>query len=281
VTRWVVAGAGGMLGRDMSAALAERDVRALTRDELDVTDLDACRAAVAGAGVVVNCAAWTAVDAAESQESAAFAVNALGAAHLARACAEQGAWLVHVSTDYVFGGRSSSPYAEQAPLAPRSAYGRTKAAGEWAVQALLPGRHHLVRTAWLYGNEGPSFVHAMLALAGRPEEPLSVVDDQHGQPTWTVDVAGRVVALVESAAPSGTYHATSSGVASWYDLAVAVLAAAGADPGRVQRASTAAVPRPAPRPAWSVLGHDAWASCGLDPIEHWRPRLHAFLVGRG
>jgi dTDP-4-dehydrorhamnose reductase len=269
-----------MLGRDLTAALADQDVRALTRHDLDVTDLDACRAAVAGADAVVNCAAWTGVDAAEAHEPAAFAVNGLGAAHLARACAERGAWLVHVSTDYVFDGRSTIPYAEPAPLSPRSAYGRTKAAGEWAVQALLPGRHHLVRTAWLYGNDGPSFVHTMLAVAARSADPVPVVDDQHGQPTWTRDVAGRIVALVERRAPAGTYHATSSGVASWFDVAVAVFAAAGADPGRVHRTTTARVPRPAPRPAWSVLGHEAWARCGLDPIEAWQPRLQAFLAGR-
>jgi dTDP-4-dehydrorhamnose reductase len=269
-----------MLGRDVTTALAGRDAAALTTDALDVTDLDACRAAVVGADVVVNCAAWTAVDAAESQEPAAFAVNALGAANLARASAEQGAWLVHVSTDYVFSGSAATPYAEQAPLSPRSAYGRTKAAGEWAVQALLPGRHHLVRTAWLYGNEGPSFVHTMLGLAVRPEQAVTVVDDQHGQPTWSLDVATRLVALVDSAAPSGTYHATSSGVATWFDVAVAVLSAVGADPGRVQRASTAQVPRPAARPAWSVLGHDGWSRCAVDPIEAWLPRLQTFLAGR-
>jgi dTDP-4-dehydrorhamnose reductase len=271
-----------MLGRDVLRALADQHVAAPSRTEVDLRDADACLAVVAPGDVVVNCAAWTAVDAAETDEAGAFAVNALGAAHLARACAERGAWLVQVSTDYVFGGgvaTGARPHDESDLPHPGSAYGRTKAAGEWAVQSLLPGRHHLVRTAWLYGGDGPSFVHTMLRLAAG-EGAVDVVADQHGQPTWTADVAARVRLLVETSAPAGTYHATSSGQASWYDLARAVFAASGTDPDRVRAVATADVPRPAPRPAWSVLGHDGWAAAGLPPIEPWDQRLAAFLSTR-
>ena len=189
MSRWLVTGSAGMLGQDLTTVLAGagHEVTPAPRASLDVTDLEACRAAVRGQDVVVNAAAWTAVDDAETSEPQAFAVNATGAANLARACAEAGAELVQVSTDYVFAGDATTPYAESAQLAPRSAYGRTKAAGEWAVTALCP-RSRVVRTAWLYGAGGPSFVSTMARLAAE-RETLDVVDDQHGQPTWTMDLA--------------------------------------------------------------------------------------------
>jgi dTDP-4-dehydrorhamnose reductase len=267
-----------MLGRDVAAALTGSDVSAPPGDELDIRDPEACLAWVAGHDVVVNCAAWTAVDAAESEEGPAFEVNACGPANLARACAREGAWMVQVSTDYVFAGDGVAPYQEDDPVAPRSAYGRTKAAGEWAVQAYLPGRHHLVRTAWLYGGQGPSFVHTMMRLSGQDENVVHVVDDQYGQPTWSRDVAERMVALVTSGAAAGTYHATSSGQATWYELARAVFGAVGADAARVEPVGSAAVPRPAPRPRWSVLGHAAWHDAGLNPIGHWSQRLESFMA---
>jgi dTDP-4-dehydrorhamnose reductase len=224
--------------------------------------------------VVVNCAAWTAVDDAETREGAAFDVNALGAAHLARACAATGAALVHVSTDYVFGGAAGGgvPLAEDAPVAPRSAYGRTKAAGEWAVQALLPRRSWILRTAWLYGEHGPSFVRTMARLEAE-REVVDVVDDQAGQPTWSLDLARRIVDVVRSDAPYGTYHATASGATTWFGLAREVFALLGADPARVRPTTSAAHPRPAPRPAWSVLGHEGWRRAGLDPLPPWEDGL--------
>lgn len=280
--RWLVVGSRGMLGGELVDVLDRRGVPVTGLDlpEVDITVPASCRASVADHDVVVNCAAYTAVDAAESDEATAFAVNAVGPANLARACAESGALLVHLSTDYVFPGDGDVPVPEDAAISPRSAYGRTKAAGEWAVQAYLQGRHHLVRTAWLYGRDGPSFVHTMQRLALQDAEPVRVVDDQRGQPTWTRDVADRVVALITAGVPAGTYHATSSGSPSWWDLAREVFARSGADPQRVQPVPTSAYPRPAPRPAWSVLGHAAWASTGIDPIGDWRDRLGAFLADR-
>lgn len=276
--RWLVTGAGGMLGQDVLEVLraAGADVTAAGRQELDVRDPGAVAGAVAGHDVVVNCAAFTAVDDAETREGDAFDVNATGAANIARACAAAGARLVHVSTDYVFSGdvgaEPPEPYREDAPLAPRSAYGRTKAAGEWAVRAHLPGRHWILRTAWLYGEHGGNFVRTMARLEAA-RDTLDVVDDQTGQPTWSLDVARRIAEVVAAGAPSGTYHATASGRTSWFGLARATFELLGADPGRVRPTTSAQFTRPAPRPAWSVLGHDAWSAAGLAPLRPWDEAL--------
>lgn len=272
MTRFLVTGAGGMLGQDLLAALDGREVTSLTRSDLDVTDLDAVRAAVAGHDVVINAAAYTKVDDAESDEEAAFAVNATAAGHLATATAEAGAILVQVSTDYVFDGTATTPYAEDTPLAPVSAYGRTKAEGERLIARENPGRSYLVRTAWLYGAGGPNFAATMLKLAAQRDQ-LAVVDDQVGQPTWTLDLAKKIVELVDAGAPFGTYHGTNSGQGSWFDFARAVFAGAGLDPERVLPTDSSSFQRPAPRPAYSVLGHDAWRAAGLAPMRDWRDAL--------
>ena len=277
MTRWLVTGAGGMLGTDLVAALAARGepVTGLDRAALDVTDAGATADAVAAAhpDVVVNCAAWTAVDDAETAEDRALAINGDGPAHLAVACAAAGSRLVHVSTDYVFAGDADQPYAEDDVPAPRTAYGRTKLAGEQAVLGRLPDAGYVVRTAWLYGAHGPNFVRTMIRLESqRPT--LDVVDDQHGQPTWTADVAGQIVALIQAGAKPGVYHATSSGQTTWNGLAQEVFTLLGAEPSRVHPIPTSAMPRPAPRPSYSVLGHNAWAAVGLTPIGDWRTSLH-------
>lgn len=281
--RWLVTGAGGMLGRDLLDLLADDpqiSVTALGHADLDITDPLAVTKAVAGHDVVVNCAAWTAVDDAEAHEAEAFAVNAIGPANLARAAARDGARLLQVSTDYVFAGDADLPYAEDAPIAPASAYGRTKAAGEWAVRSELPQRHWILRTAWLYGEGGPNFVRTMARLE-RSHETVSVVDDQRGQPTWSRDLARRIIDVVQGGAPFGTYHATSSGSATWYDLARMVFAAVGADADRVRPTSSAEFVRPAPRPAWSVLGHDRWAQAGLTPLRDWREAVAEAMATTG
>ncbi len=281
--RWLVTGAGGMLGRDLLDLLADDpqiSVTALGHSDLDITDALAVDRAVPGHDVVVNCAAWTAVDDAETREAEAFAVNAIGPANLARAVAVNGGRLVQVSTDYVFAGDADRPYDEGATIAPRSAYGRTKAAGEWAVRAELPQQHWILRTAWLYGEAGPNFVRTMARLE-RSHETVSVVDDQRGQPTWSRDLARRVIEVVQSGAPFGTYHATSSGSATWYDLARTVFAAVGADADRVRPTSSAEFVRPAPRPAWSVLGHDRWAQAGLTPLRDWRDAVAEAMATTG
>jgi len=268
-----------MLGQDLVAALRSRgdDVSAPERSELDVTDRAAAAAAVAGHDVVVNCAAWTAVDDAETQEADAFAVNAVGAAMLARAAAGAGARLVQISTDYVFDGSASTPYAADAVIAPRSAYGRTKAAGEWAVRAEAPD-HLIVRTAWLYGAHGACFPKTIARVA-RERGGLDVIDDQVGQPTWTVDLADLVIRLVDAGAPTGIYHGTSSGQTSWHAFAQAVVAAAGLDPQIVRPTTSEAFLRPAPRPAYSVLDHATLRAAGVEPIGAWDARWDVAAEG--
>jgi dTDP-4-dehydrorhamnose reductase len=280
MSRWLVVGCDGMLGQDLVAALGEspgtHEVTGVDRDVLDIVDPDACLAAVAGHDIVVNAAAWTAVDEAETHEAQAFAVNAVGAANLARACAASGALMVQVSTDYVFAGDANSPYPEDAPLAPRSAYGRTKGAGEWAVRALCP-QSWVVRTAWLYGAHGPNFVKTMARLAAE-RDTVSVVDDQRGQPTWTVDLAAAIVRLVTSEAAFGIYHGTSSGETTWFGFAQAIFSELGLDPTRVRPTTSEAFVRPAPRPSYSVLGHDRWESAGVAPIREWSDALALAVV---
>jgi len=272
--RWLVVGHTGMLGHDVMAALDGRDVIGLSRPDLDITDPLSVDAALEGVDVVVNCAAYTAVDDAEDDEAAAFAINALGPAHLARTAARTGAWLVQVSTDYVFPGDATSPYAEGADLDPRTAYGRTKAAGEEAVRGELQHRSYIVRTAWLYGAHGPNFVRTIAKAAGERDR-LDVVDDQRGQPTWSADVAERIVAMVDAGVPSGTYHATSSGETTWFGFAREIVGHAGLDPAMVHPTTSAAFARRAPRPAYSVLGHDAWAAVGMPALRDWKDALSA------
>jgi dTDP-4-dehydrorhamnose reductase len=285
VTRWLVTGTAGMLGHDMTALLAARgeEFTALTRGDLDLTDGPAVTATIAAAkpDVVVNCAAWTAVDAAEEHEDEALASNGRAAANLAAACAAAGALLVHPSTDYVFDGRATVPYAEDAPTSPAGAYGRTKLAGERAVRDALPDGSYLVRTAWLYGAHGKNFVKTMLRLARNGTAP-GVVADQHGQPTWTADVAAQVCALVEATAPAGVYHATSSGQTTWFGFAEEIFRLHNQDQNLAEERveltprpiATTDYPTPAKRPAYSVLGHDAWHKAGLEPIGDWRDALH-------
>lgn len=271
--KWLVTGSNGMLGTDLVDLLcsSEEEVTAATRESLDVTDADAVAAAVRGHDVVVNAAGWTAVDDAEEHEAEARSVNADGPRLLARAARTHGARLVQVSTDYVFDGSATSPYPEDAPTAPASAYGRSKALGEEAVREELPDGHLLVRTAWLYGAHGGCFPRTIARLA-RERAQVDVVDDQVGQPTWTRDVADLVVRLVHADAPAGTYHATSSGQGSWFDFARTVVVAAGLESSVVQPTTSAAFVRPAPRPAYSVLGHEALTRLGVDPIADWEER---------
>ena len=270
--RWLVVGANGMLGTELMRLLAERNVRGVDLPEIDITKPGSVAEVLTDVDIVVNCAAYTAVDNAEADEAIAFRVNATGPSVLARRCSEIGAKLVQISTDYVFDGTSTTPYAENAQPNPQSAYGRTKVAGEWAARAELPDAHWILRTAWLYGEFGPNFVKTMVTLeASKPE--LSVVDDQHGQPTWARHLAARIIELSDVNAPTGTYHATSSGATTWFGFTRSIFEQIGADPTRVQPTTTEAFPRPAPRPANSVLGHDAWAATGLAPLPDWRDAL--------
>jgi dTDP-4-dehydrorhamnose reductase len=279
--RWLVVGAGGQLGTDLLRVLADRPVGSvvgLTRRELDVSDEPAVRAAFRELvpAVVINAAAYTAVDAAESDEAGAVAGNVTAPRILAHEAARAGARFVHVSTDYVFDGIGTAPYDEAAPTAPRSVYGRTKRDGELAVIAEAP-EAFVVRTAWVYGESGANFVKTMVRLEA--EKPtVSVVDDQLGSPTWSRDLAEGIVALAASGAPGGVYHCTNSGETTWFGFTQAIFEEVGADPARILPTTTDAFPRPAPRPAYSVLGDRRWREAKLPPMRHWRDALHAAFV---
>ena len=270
--RVLITGATGMLGRDIQEALGTRPYSALSRAALDVRDLDAVRKAVGGHEVIVNCAAYTKVDDAETHEADAFAVNAEGAHNLALAARDTGARLIHMSTDYVFDGSATSPYPENSPRHPLGAYARTKVAAEELVLETYPAGTIILRSAWLYGQHGPNFVSTILRLAGE-RDTLTVVDDQRGQPTWTRDLAQKVVEIIDADIPHGIFHGTSSGETTWFEFAREIFAGAGLDPARVQPSDSASFVRPAPRPAYSVLAHDAWALSGLSPIRHWQDAL--------
>jgi dTDP-4-dehydrorhamnose reductase len=280
VTRWLVTGAGGQLGSHLVRLLP--DSVALSRSELDITDASAVRHVIDEhqPEVVLNAAAYTAVDAAETDEDRADAINHVGPANLAGALAERGdGRLVHVSTDYVFAGDSSAPYEVDDPTGPTGAYGRTKLAGERAVLSTLPDRGYVVRTAWVYGGPGPNFVDTMLRLE-KERETLDVVADQIGSPTYVRDLAAALIELARSSAPAGVYHYTNAGQASWFDLAQAVFELAGADPYRVRPTDTASFPRPAKRPAWSVLSARRWVDAGLTPPRPWREALADAVTAR-
>jgi dTDP-4-dehydrorhamnose reductase len=272
----MITGAGGMLARAVVTELDSRshDVITFDRSALDVTDGAAVAAAVKRTRpyAVVQCAAYTNVDEAERQEAVAARVNADGTAHVARACRDAGARLVYPSTDYVFDGSATAPVPPDAPTGPVNAYGRSKLAGE--VMAATSMDALTVRTSWLYGAGGRHFVGSILrrAAAGQP---LRVVDDQRGAPTWTRDLAGMIVGLLERDAPAGVYHATNGGATTWYGLAVTALEIAGID-AVVTPVTSAAFPQAARRPAYSVLDCSrTYALVGTAP--HWRAALRAAI----
>ncbi len=279
--RVLVIGANGQLGSDLLPVLASpgRAVVGVDVPDIDITD-GASVAALIGdirPDVVVNAAAYTAVDAAEENAALAMAVNGDGPAHVARACAAVGGCrLIHISTDYVFAGDKRGPYDEDDEPGPRSVYGRTKLAGEVAVLDMLPDRGFVVRTAWLYGAGGPNFVKTMLRLE-RDREFVDVVDDQVGQPTWARDLAGQVLRLAQSGAPAGVYHGTNAGSVSWFGFTQEIFRLAGADPRRVRPTTSEAFKRPAPRPANSVLGHSRWKSAGIPAMRPWDEALREAL----
>jgi dTDP-4-dehydrorhamnose reductase len=258
------------------------DTTACSRAELDITDPARIAAVLADVrpDVVVNTAAYTAVDAAETDAATAEQVNATGPGVLAQALAGSATRLVHVSTDYVFDGTAHEPYDVDAPTGPRTVYGRTKLAGEQAVRAALPHTSCVVRTAWVYGGPGPNFVDTILALERR-RDTLDVVDDQIGSPTSALDLGAALVEVGGIAGDlPGVVHYVNSGRASWCELAREVFRLAGADATRVHAVDTAAFPRPAPRPAWSVLSTRSWTTAGLSAPRPWQDALAAVVATR-
>jgi len=284
----LIAGGQGQLGLALTRRLAGRhQVLAPSRGEFDITNRECCVQAVTEAkpDLVINCAAYTAVDRAESERDAAFAVNAAGAGNLAAACRDADATLVHFSTDYVFDGAAKRPYVESDPVAPQSVYGASKLAGELAVTD--SGADHLIlRLSWVYGNDGGNFYKTMLRLAAeRPT--LRVVADQWGVPNYTVDLADAVACLInrpaaELVALGGLYHLSATGTTNWCEFASAIVRGAGmAERVTVEAISTSDYPTAAKRPAYSALDSSRFATTfGWNPPE-WRDGLQRCLAARG
>ncbi len=273
----MITGGKGQLGRTLQNVLVSNELYIADLPEHDVTDAAAVDALVARVrpDAVIHCAAKTQVDACETDPEGAFRLNAAASANVAMACNRHGARLVAISTDYVFGGDSPSPYDEFDPPAPRTVYGKSKWAGEQLVRELCPN-HLIVRIAWLYGQGGPSFLHTMLSLADGSRPVLKVVSDQVGNPTSCLAVARQLVVFLAHPELGGTFHATCEGEASWFEFASEIFRLAGRRQA-LQPCTTAEFPRPAPRPANSRLDNRRLRLHGLPPMPDWHEALEEFL----
>jgi dTDP-4-dehydrorhamnose reductase len=274
---WLITGGSGQLGIAVSQELGDRGIVfvAWNSEDLDITQGPTVRDVIAKLSpeVIINCAAWTDVDGAESHEIDASRVNSDGPENLALAAKPFNSRLIHVSTDYVFSGENRTPWRIEDVINPQSAYGRTKAHGESRVLASHPENSFIVRTAWLYSPWGKNFAKTMAKLALKGEGEVRVVNDQVGQPTSASDLAKQLVELGLSASPAGIYHGTNSGQGTWYEFAQEIFNLASADVGRVTPVSSSEYPRPAKRPSYSVLSHDAWVSTSVKPMRDWRIAL--------
>jgi dTDP-4-dehydrorhamnose reductase len=276
----LITGAGGQLGRDLQIHCAAEgdDVVATTRTTLDLDDRDSVYQAITTVrpDVVLHAGAYTAVDACESDPDTAYRVNALGTRWVADASRRAGAHLVHVSTDYVFDGTKAEPYVEWDRPNPQSVYGRSKWGGEHEIAVHAPGAT-VVRASWVCGEHGGNMVKTVLGLADRPE--LAFVDDQRGHPTFTADLAVGMRRLAAARVP-GLFHVTNQGAVSWYEFVRAILESAGHDPAKVRPIRTADLdpPRPAPRPANSVLDNAALRLGGFPLLPHYRESLDRLVA---
>ena len=273
----MIAGGSGQLGIAVSQEL---DKLGIAFDAWGSKDLDITQSSTVievleklSPKVIINCAAWTDVDGAESHEIDASRVNSDGPENLALAAKLSNSKLIHVSTDYVFSGESQTPWQIEDEINPQSAYGRTKAYGESRVLAAYPENSFVVRTAWLYSPWGKNFAKTMTKLALKGDGEVRVVNDQVGQPTSASDLAKLLVELGLSTSPVGIYHGTNSGQATWFEFAQEIFKLAGADVGRVTPVSSSEYLRLAKRPSYSVLSHDAWANTSVQPLKDWRIAL--------
>jgi dTDP-4-dehydrorhamnose reductase len=288
--RLALIGANGMLARKVRELIPKNyELYGFDLPDFDITDREGVATALAriAPNVIINCAAYTNVDGAESEEALALKINGIGPGHLALATRQLGATLVHISTDYVFDGMKSSPYTEADPVAPVSAYGRTKLAGERAIAASGLTNYYIIRTSWLYGPGGKNFVETIVRLATEREE-LRIVDDQIGSPTYTADLARAIFALLsagERRAPQGIYHYANEGQASWYEFACAIVALMQQQglPVRTQKVMpirTDEYPLPATRPAYSVFSKDKYKGATGAIVPDWRESLAAYMKSR-
>jgi len=274
---WLITGGSGQLGLALQAELTFQGINyiATNSSQLDITKPILVTELVDSISpeVIINAAAWTDVDGAESNETSAYQVNAIGPHNLAIAAKKVGSKLVQVSTDYVFSGDGTAPWNEAAEHNPQSVYGSTKSSGEKFVLDELPNAAYVVRTAWLYSADRKNFSKTMTKLALNGDAEVRVVNDQVGQPTFTADLSRQIINLISTNAPSGVYHGTNSGQASWFEFAQEIFKLTGADLSRLIPVSTSDFPRPAKRPAYSVLGHDDWPKTKVPPMRDWRIAL--------
>jgi dTDP-4-dehydrorhamnose reductase len=274
---WLITGGSGQLGIALSQELGGRGLNfhAWNSKELEITQGPIVRDFITELSptLIINCAAWTDVDGAESNEMLAFRVNSYGAENIALAAKQCGAKLIHISTDYVFSGESEVPWNVNDIINPQSVYGRTKAGGEKRVLTLYPENSSVVRTAWLYSPWGENFAKTMTRLAIKREGEIRVVNDQVGQPTSAMDLAKQLVALGQSSAPAGIYHGTNAGQATWFEFAQEIFKLVGAQVDRVKAVSSAEFISPTKRPSYSVLGHEAWAKTSVAPMRDWKIAL--------
>jgi dTDP-4-dehydrorhamnose reductase len=274
---WLITGGSGQLGIAVSQELSKCGIlfHAWGSEELNITQGPSVQDFVSQLSptVIVNCAAWTDVDGAEAHEPQALRVNRDGAENLARAAKHCGARLIHVSTDYVFLGEGKTPWKISDAINPQSAYGRTKAEGEGRVVDVYSENSSIVRTAWLYSPWGKNFAKTMTRIAIKGDGEVRVVNDQVGQPTSALDLAKQIIELGLSGSPPGIYHGTNSGQETWFEFAREIFRFAGADVNRVVPVSSSEYPRPAKRPSYSVLSHDAWAQTTVQPMRDWRIAL--------
>jgi dTDP-4-dehydrorhamnose reductase len=277
---WLILGAEGQLGLSLQLVLSKNHIpfRHLGRSHLDISNRDQCQQVFSEVmpSVVVNCAAWTAVDLAEDHEEEASYVNCDGVRNIAIACREVSATLIHISTDYVFSGIAESPYEIDAPTSPSSAYGRSKLCGEKAIQEELPNNFYIFRTAWLYSQFKNNFVKTMIRKA-LSQSPVRVVADQIGQPTEALDLAQHILDVVTSKAPAGIFHGTNSGQATWYELTQEIYEALNVDKSLVTPVETSEYPTKAVRPKYSVLSHAHTVELGIAEMEDWKKTLLSVL----
>jgi dTDP-4-dehydrorhamnose reductase len=279
--KWLITGGSGQLGIAVSEELDSRGLEftALGSKDLDITDSKNVNEFIAqnSPTIIVNCAAWTDVDGAESNEESASKVNVQGPENLAVAAASNGSRLIHISTDYVFSGESQKPFEVDHQINPQSAYGRSKADGEKRVLATYSQNSYVVRTAWLYSAKGKNFAKTMTRLALNGDGEVRVVNDQIGQPTSAVDLAKQIVELGLGVGPAGIYHGTNGGQASWFEFAQEIFSMASADISRVVPVSSSEYLRPAKRPAFSVLSHEEWSKTSIAPMRDWKIALASVM----
>jgi dTDP-4-dehydrorhamnose reductase len=273
---WLLTGGSGQLATTLAQLLDREGISfvAPSKSELDITQTSSIDKMIdLKPSLIVNCAAYTAVDKAESESEAAYSVNATGARNVTSAAKELKAQLIHISTDYVFSGESFTPWKVDSPTSPSTQYGKSKLAGEEAVQEIYPECSWILRTAWLYSPFGKNFVKTIIKKAISEKNELRVVDDQLGQPTSTFDVAERIIELERGSISPGIYHATNSGQASWFEFTQEIFQLSGVSTDRITSVSSAEYVTPAKRPKFSVLDHSRWIELGMSGLRPWEGAL--------